>query len=182
LPAHRCTLPKQLTAEKADFAKLAKATQRETLACKTDADNRVKALLRAYKAQNGVEMNFRFLKDPVIVNETFLKKAERIEALGFILLLSLMVWNLIQTVLREHLEKDAKTILGWDKKQTCRPTTLMVIFYFQHISVFKWNGGRNRRLSRPLLPHQRDYLQALGLAESIFTTPVQLSIPPNAKK
>lgn len=257
-------LDKQLTAEKADFAKLAKATQRETLACKTDADNRVKALLkahrythhtleatveaepiyargrpkagearkisgyryriqlslrektaaiarerelagcfvllsnvptvdqpggldaaallRAYKAQNGVEMNFRFLKDPVIVNETFLKKAERIEALGFILLLSLMVWNLIQTVLREHLEKHAKTILGWDKKQTCRPTTPMVIFYFQHISVFKWNGGRNRRLSRPLLPHQRDYLQALGLAESIFTTPVQLSIPPNAKK
>ena len=42
-------LDKQLTAEKADFAKLAKATQRETLACKTDADNRVKALLKAHR-------------------------------------------------------------------------------------------------------------------------------------
>jgi len=133
----------------------------------------VAAILRAYKDQNGVEMNFRFLKDPIIVNDTFLKKAERIEALGFILLLSLMVWNLIQQVLREHLQEHSKSILGWDKKQTHRPTTLMVIFYFQHISIFKWNGGRNRRLSRTLLPHQRDYLQALGLPETIFTTPVK---------
>ncbi len=134
-------------------------------------------ILRAYKQQNGVEMNFRFLKDPVIVNDTFLKKAERIEALGFILLLSLMVWNLIQQVLREHLEKHRTSILGWDKKQTHRPTTLMVIFYFQHVSIFKWDGGRERRLSRPLLPHQRDYLQALGLPETIFTTPVQAAQP-----
>ena len=42
-------------------------------------------------------MNFPFLKDPLIVNDTFLKKAERIEALGFILLLSLMIWNLSNT-------------------------------------------------------------------------------------
>ncbi len=27
----------------------------------------------------------------------------------------------------------------------------MVLFYFQHVSVFKWNEGRNRRLSRALL-------------------------------
>jgi transposase len=129
-------------------------------------------ILRAYKQQNGVEMNFRFLKDPVIVNETFLKKAERIEALGFILLLSLMVWNLIQQVIREHLIKHQKPILGWDKKKTRKPTTLMVIYYFQHVSIFKWDQNRKRRLSRPLLDHQRDYLQALGLPESIFVTPV----------
>jgi len=129
-------------------------------------------ILRAYKQQNGVEMNFRFLKDPVIVNETFLKKAERIEALGFILLLSLMVWNLIQQVIREHLIKHQKPILGWDKKKTRKPTTLMVIYYFQHVSIFKWDQGKKRRLSRPLLDHQRDYLQALGLPESIFVTPV----------
>jgi hypothetical protein len=117
-------------------------------------------------------MNFRFLKDPVIVNDTFLKKAERIEALGFILLLSLMVWNLIQQVIREHLIEHQKPILGWDKKKTRKPTTLMVIYYFQHVSIFKWDQDRKRRLSRPLLDHQRDYIQALGLPESIFVTPV----------
>ena len=130
-------------------------------------------LLKAYKEQYGIEINFRFLKDPVIVNDTFLKKAERIEALGFILLLSLLVWNLIQHLLREHLKKHQITILGWDNKPTERPTTLMVIFYFQHISIFRWNEGRNRRLSRALKDHQRDYLRALGIPETIFTTPVK---------
>jgi transposase len=131
------------------------------------------AILRAYKEQNGVEMNFRFLKDPVIVNSTFLKKAERIEALGFILLLSLMIWNLMQQVMREHLKEHQKSIRGWDKKQTYKPTCLMVIFHFQHISISKWNQGRSRRLSRDLLSRQRDYLQALGLPETIFTIPVK---------
>lgn len=137
-------------------------------------------LLKAYKEQNGIEMNFRFLKDPVIVNNTFLKKAERIEALGFILLLSLMVWNLIQHLLRQHLKEHHKTIRGWDNKPTQSPTTSMVLFHFQHISIFRWDGGRQRRLSRSLLEHQRDYLQALGLPETIFTIPVQ-TIPARKK-
>ena len=130
-------------------------------------------ILRAYKEQYGIENNFRFLKDPLIVNDTFLKKAERIEALGFILLLSLMVWNLVQLVIRRHLRERGSTILGWDNKQTSAPTTMMVFHYFQHISVYVWNAGRNRRLSRPLLDRQKDYLGAMGLPESIFTTPVK---------
>src|SRR5262249_50510801 len=36
-------------------------------------------VLRAYKAQHGVEQNFAFLKAPLIVNSLFLKKRERIE-------------------------------------------------------------------------------------------------------
>src|SRR5262249_45404950 len=49
-------------------------------------------VLRTYKAQHGVEQNFAFLKDPVIVNSLFLKKPERIEALGLVLLLALLLW------------------------------------------------------------------------------------------
>ena len=50
---------------------------------------------------------------------------------------------------------------------------MMVLHYFQHISVFVWNQGRNRRLSRELHSHQKDYLRAMGLPESIFTIPVK---------
>jgi hypothetical protein len=125
-------------------------------------------------------MNFRFLKDPVIVNNTFLNKVKRIEALGFILLLSLMVWNLIQHLLRQHLKEHNNTIRGWDNKPTQSPTTSMVFFHLQHISIFRWDVGRQRRLSRSLLEHQRDYLQALGLPETLFTIPVQ-TIPARKK-
>ena len=130
-------------------------------------------ILTAYKQQYGIEMNFRFLKDPIMVNDTFLKKPERIEALGFILLLSLMVWNLIQHIIRKHIKEGNTTLLGWDNKQTHAPTTMMVLFYFQHISIFVWNQGRHRKLSTILKPHQKDYLCAMRLPESIFTTPVK---------
>ena len=45
-------------------------------------------ILRTYKEQNGIEKNFGFLKDDQIVNALFLKRPERIEALGLILLIS----------------------------------------------------------------------------------------------
>ncbi len=129
-----------------------------------------KTILQAYKQQNGVEMNFRFLKDPLIVNDTFLKKAERIEALGVILLLSLMIWNLIQHLLRRYInQNEENSIEGWDKKQTRRPTTAMVTYHFEHILIFRWHNKRLRKLGHALSPTQRKYLQILGLNELIFT-------------
>ncbi len=52
-----------------------------------------KDLLTTYKAQDAVERNFRFLKDPQIGNCLFLKKPSRIEALGLILVLAMMIWR-----------------------------------------------------------------------------------------
>lgn len=57
-------------------------------------------VLTAYKEQQGIERNFGFLKDPLIVNDIFLKRPDRIEVLGFILLTSLLVWNLMEHVMR----------------------------------------------------------------------------------
>lgn len=50
-----------------------------------------RAILRAYKDQYGIEQNFGFLKDPTIVNSVFLKKPQRIEVLGLVLLISLLI-------------------------------------------------------------------------------------------
>ncbi|NBK25456.1 MAG: IS1634 family transposase, partial [Spirochaetia bacterium] len=48
-----------------------------------------KALLRTYKGQYGVESDFAFLKDPLVVNDLFLKTPSRIDALGMILVIAL---------------------------------------------------------------------------------------------
>jgi transposase len=40
-----------------------------------------KKILQVYKDQSGIEHNFSFLKDPVLINSVILKKSERIEAL-----------------------------------------------------------------------------------------------------
>jgi transposase len=46
--------------------------------------HRAGEVLRAYKEQHGIEQNFGFLKDPLMVHSLLLKKPERIEALGLV--------------------------------------------------------------------------------------------------
>ncbi len=83
-------------------------------------------ILRTYKEQHGIEKNFGFLKDDQIVNALFLKRTERIEALGLILLISLLIWRLLEQAMRTHLESHNATIPGWDNTPTNRPTAYMV--------------------------------------------------------
>jgi transposase len=124
-------------------------------------------VLRAYKEQHGVEQNFAFLKDPVIVNSLFLKKPERIEALGLILLLALLLWRLVERALRMHVETTGHTLTGWDKKETLKPTAFMLMTKFTAVLVLK--VGSHRQLAQPLSVVQQAYLSALGVPGTAFT-------------
>ncbi|MDA8205304.1 MAG: hypothetical protein M0Z36_04485 [Thermaerobacter sp.] len=44
--------------------------------------------MREYQEQTSVERHFHFVKDRLFVGALFLKKPERIEALGYVLLLA----------------------------------------------------------------------------------------------
>ncbi|MBW1720290.1 MAG: IS1634 family transposase [Deltaproteobacteria bacterium] len=121
-------------------------------------------LLQAYKEQNGIERNFSFLKDPLIVNDLFLKKPERIEALGAVLLMALMIWNLIEHTLRLHIKESGGTLPGWDNKPTRRPTTFMMSTKFLGIQIVRIAGLY--RLAEAPTDTQRQYMAALGLSEA----------------
>ena len=122
------------------------------------------SLLRVYKEQYGIEKNFSFLKDPLIVNDIFLKKPERIEALGLVLLISLMVWNLLEFTLRQYIKENEVTLPGWDKKQTMRPTAFMMSTKFIGLHVVR--VADICRLAIPLTDGQKRYLDALNLSEA----------------
>jgi transposase len=124
-------------------------------------------VLQAYKEQHGVEQNFAFLKDPLIVNSLFLKKPERIEALGLILLLALLLWRLVERALRVHVETTGSTLTGWDKKETQKPTAFMMMTKFAAVMVLKVGG--QRQLAQPLSTAQQAYLNALGVPATSFT-------------
>ncbi len=126
-------------------------------------------VLRAYKEQHGIEQNFAFLKDPVIVNSLFLKKPERIEALGLVLLLALLIWRLIERSLRLHVETTGNVLPGWDKKETTRPTAFMLMTKFAAVMVLK--VGPQRQLAQALSAVQQQYLAALGVPPTYFTAP-----------
>ena len=138
-------------------------------------------LLRVYKGQYGVESDFAFLKDPLVVNDTFLKKPQRIDALGMILVIALLVWRLMERSLRAWIKNTGQTLPGWDKKRTTKPTTFMVFTAMHGMQVFltKDNG---RHFLRGPSERQREYLRALGLDESVFTDCHHACVPINLLK
>ena len=126
-------------------------------------------LLKLYKSQIGIEKNFSFLKDPAIINSIFLKKAERIEVLGLVLLISLLIWRLMERSMRQYVEANDCTLTGWERRPTKKPTSFMMTTKFAGIMVITM--GKNRQLARPLKDFQREYLQAMGVTPEVFTVP-----------
>jgi len=123
-----------------------------------------KAILKTYKEQYGIEQDFGFLKDPVIVNSVFLKKPERIEVLGLILLTSLLIWRLMERSMRQYVEQTGEKLPGWKYKPTDRPTSFMMTIKFMGLAVIKIRN--ERRLSKPLNSDQKAFLLALGIKTS----------------
>jgi transposase len=133
------------------------------------ADWPASELLSLYKSQIGIERNFSFLKDPAIVNSIFLKKAERIEVLGLVLLLSLLIWRLMERSMRQYVEINDCTLPGWVRRKTKKPTAFMMTTKFGSIKVI--TIGLHRQLAKPLKQFQREYLNAMGVSEDVFTVP-----------
>lgn len=136
-------------------------------------------VLSAYKEQHGIERNFGFLKDPLIVNDIFLKRPDRIEVLGFILLVSLLVWNLMEHVMRAYLKRTDSTIPGWDNKPTKKPTSFMMTTKFKGVLVVKIRG--RWYFSVPLTEELQQYTRALGLTEDLLLGGVDVGEERNQK-
>jgi transposase len=126
-------------------------------------------VLKAYKEPHGVAQNVGFLKAPVSVHSLFLKKPERIEALGLVLLLALLLWRVMERSLRAHVDTTGTPLVGGDKKVTARPTAFMMGTKFSGVIVLK--VGRQRQLAHPLSAVQQQYLTAWGLPATCFTMP-----------
>lgn len=126
-------------------------------------------ILRTYKGQYSIESDFAFLKDPLIVNDLFLKTPSRIDALGMILIIALMVWRIIERSMRLYLEQTQTMVPGWDNKPTSRPTSYMVTTVFYNIQTMVYKG--DRYFLKPPNERQSLFLSALGLEAHVFRDP-----------
>jgi len=137
----------------------------------TEGDGALDAasLLRTYKGQYGVESDFAFLKDPLVVNDLFLKTPSRIDALGMVLIISLMVWRLMERTMRAHVENAKTTLPGWDCRDTTKPTAFMMTTLMTGIMVAVIGG--HRFMLRGPGSTQLAFLEALGLGPPAFLDP-----------
>nr|WP_199291016.1 IS1634 family transposase [Sphaerospermopsis sp. FACHB-1094] len=119
------------------------------------------SILSEYKAQQSCERGFGFLKDPLFFADSiFLKSPERIESLGMIMGLCLLVYTLAQRQIRNALKESKSTIKNQLGKATTRPTLRWIFQCFQCIHlvtlnqeehISNWNKDRDFILS--LLPN-----------------------------
>ena len=118
---------------------------------------------------HGTEQNDGFLTDPVLVKSLLLKKPERLEALGLILLVARLLWRLRERPMRTSVDTTRTPLPGWDKQATERPTACMRITKFAGVSVCKC--GHARQLARPLSVVQQQSLPALDVPATCVTLP-----------
>ena len=98
-------------------------------------------MLDRYKEQQSVERGFSFLKDPMFLTDSiFLKSSKRIEALGLIMGLCLLVYTLGQRELRLTLKRMKTGVKNQLGRLTDRPTLRWIFQCFQSIHV-SFEGG-----------------------------------------
>ncbi len=97
--------------------------------------------LAEYKGQQGNERGFRFLKDPMFfADSVFLKSPERIMALGMIMGLCLLVYNLGQRQLRQALKQSNQTVPNQLGKGTPSPTLRWIFQCFMAVHYVVLGG------------------------------------------
>lgn len=100
-------------------------------------------ILAEYKAQQSNERGFRFIKDPLFFTASvFVKNPERVEAIGMIMGLCLLVYNLAQRKLRQQLEANNEGVKNQVKKLTNKPTMRWIFQMFQAVHLVRKNGEK----------------------------------------
>ena len=127
-------------------------------------------ILKAYKQQGTVEQGFRFLKNGDFqLTPVFLKSPRRIQALSFVMCMSLMVYSIIENQLRTSLAKANETIRIQDNgpadyKNNAKPTLMKIFAMFDHLGTTSiiMPGGEHLLIQTTLPPEVRKVLYYLG--------------------
>jgi transposase len=102
------------------------------------------SILSEYKAQQSCERGFAFLKDPLFSADSIsLKSPERIESLGMIMGLCLLVYTLGQRQIRTPLRESKSTVKNQFGKPTDRPNLRWIFPCFQSIHLVIFNQEKH---------------------------------------
>lgn len=126
------------------------------------------ALLAEYKGQVHVERHFHFLKDPLFVDALYVKKPERVEALGYVLLLACLLYSLVERRVRA-----AKVAIPSPSRRVLKnPTGHEIVRHLESLQVTRDTAGK-RTVALPSILHATlaAILDALHMPITVFTEP-----------
>jgi transposase len=129
-------------------------------------------VLKEYKQQHSVESTFRILKDPYYVDEIFLKKPERIEAFGYVMVIAVLLLNVIERRIRKSLEDETQGIALQGRRVTLTPTGTAILDVFEYVKVLAipMNNSYQRVIPEGLDENQKRILKLCGVSENIYVS------------
>lgn len=101
-----------------------------------------KRVLKEYKQQITVEQSFPVVKDPKRVGAVYLKDHQRLEALGYVLIMALLVYSVIERRARLALMDADEPMELSGGPSTYRPTGRRVLQRFENMLVSRVDGKR----------------------------------------
>lgn len=121
-----------------------------------------KEILVEYKGQISVEVTFKFLKSPMIVDRLFLKSNSRIEALGYLMLIALMIWTLMEREVRQNI---SEPLIGPGKIKMMKPTAWAIMMMLSSLKTVAYNDNQClRSFANPPTENQLKCLAFLGMS------------------
>ncbi|HUC93639.1 MAG TPA: IS1634 family transposase [Paenibacillus sp.] len=129
-------------------------------------------VLQAYKGQAAAETRFRLLKDTVILDAIYLKQPKRVEALGIVFVMALLLYGLLEWRVRENLKQEIEPIVLPGKRKSFQPTAEMLLAMLKTIQVIfvTTEGHTVRGLSAHVDEQVKRIVRLAGYDISIYTT------------
>lgn len=127
-----------------------------------------RGLLQEYKGQVHCERHFHFLKDPLFIDALFVKKPERVEALGYVLLMACLLYSLMERRAR----RSTVTIPSPSRRVLTHPTGHEIVRHLHSVQVIPLPSGA-RQVAVPQRFHATflAILEALSLPDTVYTEP-----------
>lgn len=126
-------------------------------------------VLREYKEQNSVEEQFRFLKSPFLLGPVFVKKNDRLRALGFVFELALLMAAYLRYRVKKALEKEGRPLITPQKQKLDHPTVRVVLDMLAEIMVVR--VGKDRAIINRPGPEILRLIRLAGFHEGIYLAP-----------
>ena len=131
-----------------------------------------RAVLQEYKEQTVCERTFHFVKGPMFVDALFLKTPQRLEALGYVILMAALFYSLLERRLRQS----TIPIPSPSRRVLTRPTAHELFRHLRGLQVTRQpDGTRAVSLPEPFHATFWAFLKALRLPERCFTEPPSLA-------
>jgi len=126
-------------------------------------------LLREYKTQSDVEKRFKVLKSPKFMNSLFLKNPRRVEALIYILLISLMMMTVAEKIVRDKLKDNGDVLYGIENRKLKKPSLTNILTIMKRVRVLTYmESGKVLRKIQNLDESCKKIIQFLQIPESCF--------------